>query len=72
MGILDVLGNFRDLFEVGRKTTSDVKPNKSKERNYSFNDGEKMPATKSEYKKSQNSNGKTPKNKAKDEDDLEL
>lgn len=72
MGILDVLGNFRDLFEVGRKTTSDVKTNKSKERNYSFSDGEKMPTTKSEYQKRQNSKVKTPKNKEKDEEDLEL
>lgn len=72
MGILDVLGNFRDLFEVGRKTSSDVKTNKSKERNYSFNDGEKMPTTKSEYQKRQNTNVKTPKNNAKDEEDLEL
>lgn len=72
MGILDVLESFRDLFEVGRKTSSDVKTNKSKERNYNFNDGEKMPAKKSEYQKRQNSNVKTPKSKAKDEEDLEL
>lgn len=72
MGILDVLGNFRDLFEVSRKTSSDVKTNKSKERNYSFSDGSQMPTTKSEYQKAKNTNIKASKNKVKDGEDLEL
>lgn len=72
MGILDVLGNFRDLFEAGRKTSSDVKTNKPKERNYNFNDGRKMPASKSEYQKGKNTNVKASENKVKDEEDLEL
>ena len=51
MGILDILSNFRDVFEVGRKTTTDKKDNKSKKRNFDFEDGEKMPSSRKEYKK---------------------
>ena len=49
MGILDMLSNLRDIFEVGRKTTTDTKSNKEKKRNYDFEDGEKMPSSKKEY-----------------------
>lgn len=72
MGLLDILSNFRDLFESGRKTTSDVKSNKPKERNYTFSDGEKTPVTKSEYRRAKSANISTSKNKSKEEDDLEL
>lgn len=49
MGILDMLSNLRDIFEVGRKTTTDKKDNKSKKRNFDFEDGEKMPSSRKEY-----------------------
>lgn len=49
MGILDMLSNLRDIFEVGRKTTTDTKSNKEKKRNYDFEDGEKIPSSKKEY-----------------------
>lgn len=68
MGLLDVLASIRDIFEVGRKTTSEVKKNKPQERKYNFYDGEKMPKTTAEYKRNKNTN----KNKVKNEDDLEL
>ena len=63
MGVLDLLSNFRDLFEIGRKTSSDKKSNKQKVRNYDFEDGEKIPVSKVEYKKyskpQENSENKT-------------
>lgn len=49
MGILDMLSNLRDIFEVGRKTTTDTKSNKEKKRNYDFEDGEKIPSSRKEY-----------------------
>lgn len=49
MGIVDMLSNLRDIFEVGRKTTTDTKSNKEKKRNYDFEDGEKIPSSKKEY-----------------------
>jgi len=69
MGLLDLLSTFFDAFEIGRKTTTDVKTNKPKERNYDFDDGIKVPSSKSEYKKSKQTNKQSLK---KDEDDLQL
>lgn len=76
MGIVDLLSNFRDIFEIGRKTTSHVESNKPKERNYNFKDEEKMPTTKLEYKKLKKANtpekDNTPKKGEKNGEDLEL
>lgn len=74
MGTLDILSKIRDFFEIGRKTTSGVKSNKPEIRNYDFNDGEKMPKTKSEYVESKNKNNissQIKKDKIKDDDELE-
>ena len=70
MGLLDILSNFRDVFEIGRKTSSDAKNNKPKERNYNFSDGENIPTTRGQYNKSKKVNVQTSKNK--EEEDLEL
>ena len=56
MGLLDILSNFRDIFEIGRKTSSDAKNNKPKERNYNFSDGENIPTTRGQYNKSKKVN----------------
>lgn len=83
MGILDILSNFRDVFEVGRKTTTDKKDNKSKKRNFNFEDGEKMPSSRKEYRqnkaRSNNlssssipSKANTSKNKTIETDDREI
>lgn len=70
MGLLNMLSNFRDLFEIGRKTTSDTKNNKPKERKYQFNDGKNIPSSRSEYKKLVNRDASNKENR--EEEDLEL
>lgn len=72
MGLLDVFSNIRDLFEIGRKTTSDEPSNKPKKRNYNFGDGEKMPTSRAAYKENKNSNNQKTNVKSKNEDELEL
>ena len=39
-----------DIYENLRRTTSDLKINKNAKREYKFNDGEKPPKTRKEYK----------------------
>lgn len=73
MGVLDIFSSMMDLFEIGRKTTSDVKSNKPKERKYDFSDEGKMPTSKSEYNKTRSTNiPKSSKKSKNEEGELEL
>lgn len=76
MGLFDLLSNVRDIFEIGRKTTSEAKTNKPQERKYDFDDGEKTPVTRNQYNNSKRSSSYASKNKKhnenKEDNDLEI
>ncbi len=72
MGMLEILSNIRDVFEVGRKTTTDKKTNKPEKRKYDFEDGEKMPSSKREYNEAVKNIKKTNKVNTKQDDEREL